>query len=456
MSAKPEKINIIRVDCNICANTVIETSIVICQFCSFESCYRCVERFLMGIDDDKPRCMNNDCKKVWSYEFISQNFSAAFHNKRYRDRRAQLAYERERALMPGTQPLVQREIEQNKIKEQIEKIHDEIHVFNSRIRKCLGDIRKLRRSMNDCNEEKKESENTFTRSCPVEECRGFLSSALKCGICETWACKDCHLPKQSKNDDEHTCNPDTVATIKLLAKDTKPCPSCSTPIYKISGCDQMFCITCHTAFSWKNGKIERGVIHNPHFYLWQKELNGGNNVRRDIAMRCGGPPNLWKIEAQIELFYDKSFISSCKDVKKDEHDREFEVVFDDVGKAHRLIGHINGVELHRYPRNIGDMDNSQLRVDFLMNRLSEKDFKNKLKKNMKKQEKCGDFNMVLSNFTGTLVDILGNICDGDIYNVNEYVRSMYKLRKYTNKELKKIGQRYGNTYPVIDTKWAFH
>jgi hypothetical protein len=40
----------------------------------------------------------------------------------------------------------------------------------------------------------------------------------------------------------------------------------------VHNCDQMFCVSCHTAFSWERGTIEKGVIHNPHFYQWQKTL----------------------------------------------------------------------------------------------------------------------------------------------------------------------------------------
>ena len=40
----------------------------------------------------------------------------------------------------------------------------------------------------------------------------------------------------------------------------------------VRNCDQMFCVSCHTAFSWDRGTIEKGVIHNPHFYQWQKTL----------------------------------------------------------------------------------------------------------------------------------------------------------------------------------------
>jgi hypothetical protein len=30
----------------------------------------------------------------------------------------------------------------------------------------------------------------------------------------------------------------------------------------------MWCPQCHTAFRWSTGEIERGAIHNPHYYEW--------------------------------------------------------------------------------------------------------------------------------------------------------------------------------------------
>lgn len=49
---------------------------------------------------------------------------------------------------------------------------------------------------------------------------------------------------------------------------TRPCPTCFVPIYKISGCDQMFCTECHAKFSWRTGKVVKGLFHNPHFFEW--------------------------------------------------------------------------------------------------------------------------------------------------------------------------------------------
>ena len=78
-------------------------------------------------------------------------------------------------------------------------------------------------------------------------------------MCFTYSCKSCHLPKNSKNDEEHKCDPDLVKTVELIESDTKPCPVVPHLSNKISGCDQMYCVTCHTAFSWRYGTIETGV-----------------------------------------------------------------------------------------------------------------------------------------------------------------------------------------------------
>lgn len=76
----------------------------------------------------------------------------------------------------------------------------------------------------------------FVRQCPVSACRGFLSTAWKCGTCDTWACANCHEVKGATKDAPHTCNPDCVASARLLEKETRPCPKCASAIFKISGC----------------------------------------------------------------------------------------------------------------------------------------------------------------------------------------------------------------------------
>lgn len=431
--------SITTVNCMICVDEVSQRSMIKCPFCDFEACKSCTEKFLLGIDDDQPRCMNNGCKKIWSFDLIADNFHISFYNK-YLKRRAELLLEREKSLLPGTQELAKEEQSREKYKQKIDDIEDENKLYrallkrNSDLIKTLrGKIRQTQDGLADLEEKKR---NVFTRACPVENCRGFLSTALKCGVCSIYACKECHAPKKSKHDSEHKCDPKLVATVKLLANDTKPCPSCATLIHKINGCDQMYCTQCHTPFSWKKGTIERGVIHNPHYYEAQRALNNGVVLRNHGDVGCGGVPEL----SRTKIYVGKNGISYISDIQN----------------AHRLIGHITAVELPRYPTTLNGTDTAKLRVDYLLNRITEKQWQSKLTALMKKHEKNREFAMVLQMFTATLTDIMHNITSNNNNdNITNQMETMKKLREYTNNALRKIGERHKNVYPTICENFEF-
>lgn len=109
--------------------------------------------------------------------------------------------------------------------------------------------------------------------CPIVECPGTIIEGA-CDVCKTRVCQTCRMCAS----DEHVCDPGVLETLKLLKKDTKPCPQCNVPIHKIDGCDQMFCVSCHIAFSWRTGRREF-KIHNPHYYQWLRER--GEDVPRN-------------------------------------------------------------------------------------------------------------------------------------------------------------------------------
>jgi hypothetical protein len=334
-------------------------------------------------------------------------------------------------MLPDTQHLVVRhqKIEENNQK--IANILEKNKLLAKEIRENCDEIKKLREFHvdNAPNKERK----VFVKACPVEDCRGFLSTSLKCGICKTYMCKECHVPKAGKHDEDHVCNKDTVATVQMLAKDTKPCPKCAVPIHFISGCDQIWCTVCHTAFSWKKGTIETGVIHNPHFYEYQRKINNGIAPRVAGDERCGGLPDI--------RTFDRFF-------------KQLKIKSDLVDTAHRLVGHINHVEIHKFPTNL--TDNSDLRVLYLVNRLEDKEWLSKLKMRVKRQERCIEMNQILTMFTATMTDLLNNIllCQKAI-DIDKIMIDMGELREYTNNILDKIGDRFGNVVPHISETWEF-
>ncbi len=142
-----------------------------------------------------------------------------------------------------------------------------------------------------------EAKREFIMKCPDGDCRGFLSSAYKCGTCEKWTCAHCLDVLGPNKDVAHTCNKDAVETAKTIKSETRPCPKCGARIFKIDGCDQMYCTVegCGTAFSWETGRIETGRVHNPHYYEWLRRTGGGQAPREAGDIPCGGMPNYYHL-----------------------------------------------------------------------------------------------------------------------------------------------------------------
>ena len=71
--------------------------------------------------------------------------------------------------------------------------------------------------------------------------------------------------------------------IALIKKETVKCPNCATPIYKISGCDQMWCTSCNIAFNWRTGRKIKGIIH--HFTNKKDVLKKSIKIARDLSLK---------------------------------------------------------------------------------------------------------------------------------------------------------------------------
>jgi len=210
--------------------------------------------------------MNPDCYKEWSRKFLRDNFTLVFLTKRYRPHMEDVLFDKEKALLPNAQLVIEEKMRKMEVRERIREVEERIRL--------LYDERSLLERQLSKPEEKKERVQ-FVRQCPSNDCRGFLSTQWKCGICELWTCPDCHEIKGPVKDCDHTCKPENLETARLLEKDSKPCPSCHSMIFKIAGCNQMWCTQCNTAFCWATGRIHTKNIHNPHYFEWLRNNPNG-------------------------------------------------------------------------------------------------------------------------------------------------------------------------------------
>lgn len=110
--------------------------------------------------------------------------------------------------------------------------------------------------------------------CGTEKCPGYLIDYKhdksvhvgECKVCSKYQCLTCTIQLPKTSVDTHECDQDLVKTVRLIARQAKPCPNCKAMISRIAGCNQMFCTGCHTAFDWESNQVISGRIHNPHYF----------------------------------------------------------------------------------------------------------------------------------------------------------------------------------------------
>ena len=427
---------------------------VVCSYCPFNFCRSCCSEYVLSMPND-PQCMN--CKKPWSREFLSDSFTQVWMNTAYRSKRESLLFERERGLMPATQPYVEREAkkrvelrlidkyskEKFKLNNEYEDIRkrkysDQIEKF-AILEEIMGRVRILDNRVTWChnridhytsNESKVEKKH-FVRCCPADECRGFLSTAWKCGICEIWVCPECHEIKGLERDAEHTCKPENVETARMLAKDSKPCPSCSAMIFKINGCDQMYCTQCNTAFSWNTGRIEKGRVHNPHYFEYLRQRGG--EVNREIGdIPCGGIPDPRHFMNRVR----------CGFVINPDTDPVVRSVMDCIQSA----SHIENVTLYRYRVNAVE-DNQDLRIKYMLNDYNEDEFKKQLQSREHWTERRGSIAAVLNTYLIVVSQTIRNFITTapgpeDPHTLNNVLIELHEIRNFTNEAMLKVSKTY--------------
>jgi len=295
----------------------------------------------------------------------------------------------------------------------------------------------------------KRARTQFIRACPIESCRGFLSQQWKCGLCNVYTCSKCNVPKcnvpkcnvtndkvepsptegnessaslnikeeKSTTDavsasaaaaaaeaDDHVCNPDDVATAELLAKDTKPCPQCGTGIFKIDGCDQMWCTECKTAFNWRTGQLETGHFHNPHYFEYQRRM--GTNVRNILDMPC----NAMQPDQYHGVLYHLINIAVSPVDRENRGlkplSRETKHILQTKTIDYAVsIDHFANRILPRY-RPDAIQNNLELRVQYLTEQITKEEFKSALSRESKQFNKKREIGQVIQTVVFGMSDIL--------------------------------------------------
>jgi len=478
-------------DCSICCEKFNKSNLkpVTCGFCvNFTACLACVKRYLLETTQSA-HCMN--CKHEWSRVTLVENIPKTFISIEYKKRRQELILEMEKSMMPATQPYVEIEIERNKIHEltkEIQRLRYKKYSINSYsdlfleyelecmrkehyIKCIIRDIRDKTAVLNGHGTGIRDNRAQFIRKCPVEGCKGFLSTGWKCGICKTKVCAKCHEIKkigsvleekegeerkeeEQKEEEEeegergHVCDPNNVETAKLLKNDTKACPKCATMIFKIDGCDQMFCTQCHTAFSWNTMQIETRIIHNPHYFQYLRDQANGREIARNpLDNPCaeilpdGEAFNMEMIHYISAQLNDLASFN----VSKTETEQTMVRIRKVVEKEMQLCNHI---VVYHYERNVPINANRDIRIQYMMNLMTEDKYKQILQVREKQLEKTREFEMIFRTYVTAARDIILNYVNSSTREERnarrlEVYLELQNLRYYINDCFAKLQSVFG-------------
>jgi hypothetical protein len=252
----------------------------------------------------------------------------------------------------------------------------------------------------------------LTMPCPMDGCLGFiLSQNWECGMCATKVCKDCH----AVDNGNHTCNKDDVLTAKALAAESKPCPHCAVATFKISGCNQMWCVMCHKPWNWITGKPDHGVIHNPHYFDYIRK-NPNARDRAPHHLEFGAEEVVPGDGAEV-IFLRQweqnnfAWVGNAAAVPPldtvlmyvpDENNRRLLSTF--YQRTTHLYSH------ERYKLLNGNFtDNMNLRISFMRKEITDKEFKVQLQRREKQTLKFAEYARIIEGFCVTARNILRDV-----------------------------------------------
>ena len=419
---------VVPLSCPICTLDYTDTlrKCVTCPQCQHHACRKCVERYLVTTQAE-PHCM--ECRTGWDGSMVAAATSQAFYNQKLREHHTSLLLDREKGFLPETVPYVEQHRRAEQLSEQLQRDNATIRALQHQLAQLKNQTWHLRQEIQELRHGQRETApRHFVRACPVEGCRGFLSTAWKCGVCSIFICPTCHVPKAGRDDPHHQCRAEDVQTAELLARDTKPCPSCGTGIFKIDGCDQMWCTQCHTPFSWRTGAaIARAIIHNPHYFEWERQ-NGGSVPRNPLDGPCGNALRhitVWDLRRSNVSQANQGIVYSMLMVLRQIEDY-----------------HLPPVDAAQ-PRQYRD-----LRIRYMLRRISEQEWKAALKRLSKKQEKDHAIGQVLRMVVEVGNDLLQQGFQGQLEEA-ALLQQMEALRQYSIVELQSLAQQFHNKVPHI-------
>ena len=475
--------------CEICTNKMEFDYRVVCPFCSVEICESCFQ-YSITMDLKNPICIY--CKKGLSLEFVLENNDTKWCKEIFVPYFENLCLEKEKSYLIDTMPKYKKMVEIREIKKKIKslpsnkKIETQILKDFKRTfqydedafegltktqtsREKLSQIRKNENFINLLNiriivkdTQKKELEDqlitlegystkktneekkiNYICNCPNQKCRGFITDEYFCEICDLEICDSCMVEKK----ENHVCNRNDVKSANMIRDSSKPCPKCYSPIFKISGCNQMFCTNCHVVFDWETLKIDKGNVHNAHYFDWMTSQNNSANINLD-EVACGDIVEIFR-----NLYHQLSY-NNEEDYYIDYYNiQNLRKIFDTNRIFHGEI--IENIRTKSIKNNF-----EKYRIEYLDNRISEKKWKSKIAKDTINNERYKSLIEVFEMYVTVTSDFIRQLAFKKI-NISELIKNYKEFYSFFNKSIDETLQIFGGSlnnreYQIVNNARILH
>lgn len=437
-----------------------------CPYCQFTCCMACFKQYLLSMTSE-PACMS--CKVQFSYEFLIEKLPTTFWHQEYKNFRKNILLSKEESLLPDTQNCVVRIRRKDEFYRHVRSVRAEIdkmfqyynrlmsrmnsmsemvtqermghieipedHAYflyfnddNTLMKDENGKLLCMTETPDDStssNRIRHQNRSTWVHACPKEDCRGYLKGEqTTCPICNTRVCKECL--KITIEDDGHECKKEDVETVDMLRQNTKPCPNCSMSIYKISGCDQMWCTQCRTPFSWRTGQKINQRIHNPHYYEWVQRHQGDDMPRELMDIPCGGLPSIHSLKI-FPLFY-----------------RNW------VYTLHQNVLHFEHVVAPRYQNTHYNETCKALRISYLLNSISRETWRDEIYREEKAAQKHQQYLQIIQTFIAVSSEWLRRMVLHMPSNIHSEIKNTVEFFHYINNQIKLLNNRFKSNLSDIN------
>lgn len=268
-------------NCPICTEIFTETQRkpITCAKCNAAGCLQCYKSYI-ALRADDPACML--CNEPMDEDYLRGIIPQAFWNAEFKISRGQNMLKREKSFISASMTEVETHKKTVMLNQKYDMALREVQRLTEMLKHAKSALKTIQNELHNGVSTENQKRSKSRIPCSSNDCKGFCDADGTCPVCNRNTCHKClnHV------DDNHICKQNDLETANYIFKNARPCPRCNQSIIKSEGCDQMYCVTCGTCYSWRTGNVETGRIHNPHAYE-----NLGINLQREVLDEvCGGMP----------------------------------------------------------------------------------------------------------------------------------------------------------------------